>query len=151
MAHFVETPNGPARTGTTGTPSKGAARRRLSVPVRLAQIFYAVLVSIFVVSVLIQVFFAGMGAFGADWSYHIGFVHLLEPLPLLMVPVAFLGRMPWALRLLPLALLVLIGAQYALAHAAVPAAALHPANALLIFLVGLFMTWRAWSTVAGKG
>ena len=150
MAHFVETPNGPARTGTTGTPSKGAARR-LSVPVRLAQIFYAVLVSIFVVCVLIQVFFAGMGAFGADWSYHVGFVHLLEPLPLLMVPVAFLGRMPWALRLLPLALLVLIGAQYALAHAAVPAAALHPANALLIFLVGLFMTWRAWSTVAGKG
>ena len=147
MAHFVETPNGPARTGTS---SKGAARTGLSVPVRLAQIFYAVLASIFVVCVLIQVFFAGMGAFGADWSYHVGFVHLLEPLPLLMVPVAFLGRMPWVSRLLPLALVVLIGAQYALAHAAVPAAALHPANALLIFLVGLFVSWRAWSTVDGK-
>ena len=51
--------------------------------------------SIFVVGVLVQVFFAGMGAFGADWSYHVTFVHFLGPLPLLMVLVAFVGRLSW--------------------------------------------------------
>lgn len=123
------------------------ARARPSVPVQLARIGYAVLSSVFVVCVLVQVFFAGMGAFGADWSYHVSFVHFLEPLPLLMVPVAFVGRLSWGLRLLPLALVVLIGAQYAFANATVPAAALHPVNALLILLIGLLLARSGWSAV----
>lgn len=122
----------------------------LSVLVRVARIFYALLSSGFVVCVLVQVFFAGMGAFGADWSYHVTFGHLLEPLPMLMIPVAFVGRLSWGLRLLPLLLIVLIGAQYALASVAVPAAALHPVNALLILLIGLFMARRAWTAVAWR-
>ena len=121
----------------------------LSFPVRMARIFYALLSSGFVVCILVQVFFAGMGAFGADWSYHVTFVHLLEPLPMLMIPVAFVGRLSWGLRLLPLGLIVLIGVQYALANAAAPAAALHPVNALLILLIGLFVARRAWTAVAG--
>ncbi|HEX7169859.1 MAG TPA: DUF6220 domain-containing protein [Rubrobacter sp.] len=129
------------------TPLEKVARARPSVPVQLARIAYAVLTSVFVVCVLVQVFFAGMGAFGADWSYHVSFVHFLEPLPLLMVPVAFVGRLSWGLRLLPLALVVLIGAQYAFANAAVPAAALHPVNALLILLIGLLLARSGWSAV----
>jgi len=144
---FVETPNGPARIEATVTPLEKVARARPSVPVQLARIGYAVLSSVFVVCVLVQVFFAGMGAFGADWSYHVSFVHFLEPLPLLMVPVAFVGRLSWGLRLLPLALVVLIGAQYAFANAAVPAAALHPVNALLILLIGLLLARSGWSAV----
>ena len=97
-----------------------------------------------------QVFFAGMGAFGADWSYHLTFVHLLEPVPLLMVPVAFVGRLPWGLRLLPLALVFLIGVQYAFANAIVPAAALHPVNGFLILLTSLFIARRAWVAVAKR-
>jgi hypothetical protein len=92
----------------------------------------------------VQVFFAGVGAFGADWSWHTAFVHLLELLPLLMTPAAFVGRLPYRLRLLPLGLLVLIGAQYAFANTLVPAAALHPVNALLIFWTSLYVTRRAW-------
>jgi hypothetical protein len=144
---FVETPNGPARIEATVTPLEKVARARPSVPVQLARIGYAVLSSIFVVCILVQVFFAGMGAFGADWSYHVSFVHFLEPLPLLMVPVAFVGRLSWGLRLLPLGLVVLIGAQYAFANAAVPAAALHPVNALLILLIGLLLARSGWSAV----
>jgi hypothetical protein len=144
---FVETPNGPARIEATVTPLEKVARARPSVPVQLARIGYAVLSSVFVVCILVQVFFAGMGAFGADWSYHVSFVHFLEPLPLLMVPVAFVGRLSWGLRLLPLALVVLIGAQYAFANAAVPAAALHPVNALLILLIGLLLARSGWSAV----
>jgi hypothetical protein len=120
----------------------------VTFPVRMARGFYALLSSGFVICILIQVFFAGMGAFGADWSYHVTFGHLLEPLPMLMIPVAFVGRLSWALRLLPFLLVVLIGAQYALASSAVPAAALHPVNALLILLVGLITARRAWSSVA---
>jgi hypothetical protein len=144
---FVESPNGPARIEATVTPLEKVARARPSVPVQLARIGYAVLSSVFVVCILVQVFFAGMGAFGADWSYHVSFVHFLEPLPLLMVPVAFVGRLSWGLRLLPLALVVLIGAQYAFANAAVPAAALHPVNALLILLIGLLLARSGWSAV----
>lgn len=43
----------------------------------------------------------------------------------------------------------MIGVQYALANAAVPAAALHPVNALLILCLGLLTTRRAWAAVAG--
>jgi len=116
--------------------------------VRLARIFYAGLSSVFVACVLVQVFFAGVGAFGANWSWHLTFVHLLELLPLLMTPVAFFGRLPYGLRLLPLGLLVLTGAQYAFANSTVPAAALHPVNALLIFLLSLFVARRAWADVS---
>ena len=138
-----------SRGGRAFPARAGATMKPLSFPVRMARIFYALLSSGFVVCILVQVFFAGMGAFGADWSYHVTFGHLLEPLPMLMIPVAFVGRLSWGLRLLPLGLIVLIGAQYALANTAVPAAALHPVNALLILLIGLFMAGRAWTAVAG--
>ena len=128
------------------TPAK---KMRLPAQARAGRFLYALLSSAFVVCILVQVFFAGLGAFGADWSWHLTFVHLMEPLPLLMTPTAFVARLPWGLRLLPLGLLVLIGAQYAFANTAVPAAALHPVNALLIFLVSLHVARRAWA-VAGR-
>ena len=123
----------------------------ISVLVRLARFFYALISSVFVACVLVQVFFAGVGAFGADWQWHLTFVHLFGALPLLMVPAAFVGRLSWGSRLLPFGLVVLIGVQYATANSAVPAAAFHPVNALLIFWVGLLVVRRAWSAVAGQG
>ena len=139
------------RGGRVFRVGTGATVKPMTRPVRMFRIFYALLSSGFVVCILVQVFFAGMGAFGADWSYHVTFGHLLEPLPMLMIPVAFVGRLSWALRLPPLLLIILIGAQYALASAAVPAAALHPVNAVLILLIGLFLARRAWTTVAWHG
>ena len=68
-----------------------------------------------------------------------------------MVPAAFVGRLSWGLRLLPLGLVFLIGAQYAFAHAVVPAAALHPVNGFLILLTSLFIARRAWAAVAKEG
>ena len=150
MSRVVETPSVPARVEAIVTPPKEGTMTGLSVPVRLARIFYAVLSSVFVACVLAQVFFAGMGAFGADWSWHLTFAHFLGLPPILMAPMAFVGRLSWGSRLLPLALLVLIGAQYAFANAAVPAAALHPVNALLIFWLSLLAARRAWAAVAGQ-
>jgi Family of unknown function (DUF6220) len=151
MAHFVETLDDTVQVEAPEKPSKKVVRGGLSVAARLARVFYVFLSSALAAGLLLQVFFAGMGAFGADWSYHVTFVHVLEPLPLLMVPAAFVGRLPWALRLLPLGIVVLIGAQYALAHSVVPAAALHPVNGVLILLTSLFIARRAWAAVRRKG
>jgi hypothetical protein len=150
MTHIIETPGGPARVEAIVTPPREGTTIELSVPVRLARIGYAALSSVFIACVLVQVFFAGMGAFGADWSLHLTFAHFLGLPPLLMAPMAFAGRLSWGLRLLPLGLLVLIGVQYALANAAVPAAALHPVNALLILCLSLLITRLAWAAVAGR-
>ena len=78
MVRTVETPGGPARVEAIVTPPKEeTSMAGLSVPVRLARIGYALLSSAFVACVLLQVFFAGMGAFGADWSLHLTFAHFL--------------------------------------------------------------------------
>jgi Family of unknown function (DUF6220) len=151
MARIVETPGGLVRTETIVAPPKeGSKIIGLSVPVRLARIGYAVLSSVFVACVLVQVFFAGLGAFGANWSLHLTFAHFLGLPPLLMAPMAFAGRLSWGLRLLPLGLLVLIGVQYAFANAAVPAAALHPVNALLILCLSLLTARLAWAAAAKR-
>jgi hypothetical protein len=146
MARIVETPRDPARVEAFVTPPK-RGMTRLSVPVRLARIGYALLSSALVGCVLVQVFFAGMGAFGADWSWHLTLARFLELPPLLMIPMAFVGRLPWGLRLLPFGLVVLVGVQYAFANSAVPTAALHPLNALLIFWLSLLAARRAWEGV----
>jgi hypothetical protein len=135
-------------TGTAGPPQRERAAMSGTSPlVRLARVLYALLSSVFFACILVQVFFAGVGAFGADWDWHLTFVHLFGALPVLMIPVAFVGRMSWGSRLLPSLLVVMIGVQYATANSAVPAAAVHPVNALLIFWVGLLVLRRAWSTV----
>jgi hypothetical protein len=78
MARVVETPGGPARIEAIVRPPKeGTTIIGLSVPVRLVRLGYAVLSSVFVACVLVQVYFAGMGAFGADWSWYLIFAHFL--------------------------------------------------------------------------
>jgi hypothetical protein len=151
MTPFVETPSDTAQFEAPEEPSRRVVRARPGFATGLARIFYAVLSSALAASVLVQVFFAGMGAFGADWTYHVTFAHFLAPLPMLMAPAAFLGRMPWALRLLPLGLVILIGTQYAFAHTAIPAAALHPVNGFLILLTSLFIARQAWAAWRRKG
>src|SRR5215203_1978525 len=151
MVHSVKTLDDTAQVGANEKLSGNVARGGLSVAARLARVLYVFLSSTLAAGVLLQVFFAGMGAFGADWSYHVTLAHFLGVLPLLMVPAAFVGRLPWTLKLLPLGLVILIGAQYALAHAVVPAAALHPVNGFLILLTSLFIARRAWAVVRRKG
>ena len=151
MVHSVETLDDTAQVEAPEKPSRKVVRVRLSVAARLARVFYAFLSVALAAGVLFQVFFAGMGAFGADWSYHVTLAQFLGFLPLLMVPAAFVGRLPWVLKLLPLGIVFLIGAQYALAQAVVPAAALHPVNGFLILLTSLFIARRAWAAVRRKG
>ena len=151
MVHSVETLDDTAQVEAPEKPSRKVVKVRLSVAEWLARVFYVFLSSALAAGVLFQVFFAGMGAFGADWSYHVTLAHFLGLLPLLMVPAAFVGRLPWALRLLPLGIVLLVGAQFALAHSVVPTAALHPVNGFLILLASFFMARRAWAAARRKG
>ena len=151
MVRSLETLDDTAQVRVPGKPSRKFVRVRLSVVARLARAFHVFLASALAAGLLFQVFFAGMGAFGANWSYHVTLAHFLGFLPLLMVPAAFVGRMTWALRVLPLGIVLLIGTQYALADAVVPAAALHPLNGFLILLTSLFIVRRSWTVVRKKG
>lgn len=108
---------------------------------------FAVISWIFVGMVVLQVFYAGVGLFGAgDMTNHVGFgylVALVPPFVLLAAVVARAGR-----RLIGLAslLLLITFLQPTLAYAREDApyiAALHPVNALAIAGLGLYIALRA--------
>jgi hypothetical protein len=117
----------------------------------LARLGYALLASVFVACIAAQVFLAGLGVFAGPeyWVRHTSFVHLFGWLPLLMIPLAFVGRLSRGVRFLPAGLLGLIAMQYATANSyETVVAALHPINALAIFLVAIIVARRAWRNVA---
>ena len=127
-----------------------AAITRLPSHVRLARLGYALLASVFVACDAAQVFLAGLGVFDGPeyWVRHTSFVHLFGWLPLLMIPLAFVGRLPRGPRFLPAGLLGLIAMQYATADSnETVVAPLHPVNALAIFLVAIIVARRAWRNV----
>lgn len=88
--------------------------------------------------VTLQTFLAGMAVFTdpSHWKDHTLFVHLFEYLPLLMLILAFTGKLPNALRWKSATLFALIFAQYFTAN--VPGAgAVHPVLALVMFWLTL--------------
>ena len=119
---------------------------------RFARYAHALLASVFLACVVVQVFFAGVGIFGADWSFHTYFVPLFE----LMLPptfvLALVGRLPLVLKLAPVGLWALVTVQYALANADGPdvVAALHSVNGLLIFWISLEVARRSWRIASGR-
>lgn len=124
---------------------------RLSGHVRWARRGFVLLSGLFAICVVIQVFIAGMAVFvdPANWSLHTTFIHVFELLPFVMLVVAFIGRLPRTLKLLPVGLWVLIMVQYATASLfGSLVAAIHPVNALVIFWLAVITTRRAWRTMS---
>lgn len=114
---------------------------------------YVLVAGVFATCVLVQVYVAGMAVFvdPANWSLHAGFVHAFEPLLPVMLVLAFLGRLPRRLKLAPVGLFVLVSVQYATASAfGSMVAAVHPVNAVAIFLLALLATGRAWRFASGS-
>ncbi|MFC6763824.1 DUF6220 domain-containing protein [Natrinema soli] len=108
---------------------------------------YCTLAGLFAACVLVQTYIAGMAIFvdPANWGLHRTFIHLFEIVPILMVLVAFLGRLSWPLRLFPIGLFALISVQYATAHAfGSMATAIHPVVAVVIFWLAVVATKRSW-------
>lgn len=106
----------------------------------------AVVAWVFLIVVIVQVYFAGMGMFGvSNMELHINTGHSLTLLPLIMLVLAWPARPGRAVVVLTAALLVLVFVQTALPFArdAVPViAALHAPMALVIFGLGLMVARR---------
>ena len=103
---------------------------------------YLVVAWSFVVAVISQVFLAGLSLFAsaANWGAHREFGYSLGFLALLLVVLAFLGRMPRAIGRWLALLFVVYAIQTILPnvrHDAPWIAALHPVNALAVFWIAL--------------
>jgi mercuric ion transport protein len=115
----------------------------VSPPPRWATLAYAALAWLLVACLLAQVFIAGLAVFvfPTYWQWHATFVHAFEGVPLLMILIAWIGRLRRSLRWLPLGIFALVIVQYATANLRHAPdlqlfAALHP-------VTGFAITWLA--------
>lgn len=112
---------------------------------------YLVLTAIFALGVLGQIFVAGMAVFvdSGTWALHRTVVHPLEPALLVLFVLALLGRLSRFLKAAPIGSFLLLSLQYATgAMAGTLVAALHPANAVAIFLASAMAVRRAWDVIS---
>jgi hypothetical protein len=107
---------------------------------------FAAVAVLFVVCVVVQVFLAGVGLFGAgDMAGHVDFGYLLSVVPLLPLLLAWPARAGGRTAALCAGLLVATQVQTflpLLRDDAPLVAALHPVNALLVFGLGLMVARR---------
>jgi hypothetical protein len=108
---------------------------------RIWRFIYATLAWLFVAGVIVQVFLAGVGLFGAgSLDLHRSFGYWIELIPLLMLPFAWPAHVGRRMVWLNVALFVVVLIQTSLPYAKTDmplVAALHPVNALLVFWLGL--------------
>ncbi len=116
---------------------------------RLRQ-FHLMLAVLFVTTVVLQVFFAGLGVLVSPeyFGLHVSLGHLVS-LPIFgLFITGLLGRSGWRSVGGSAALFFLYGLQYAfLEGTAGPVRALHAVNALLMFWLALQLATRAWAGV----
>lgn len=117
--------------------------------VRAARYVYLGLAAAFVIALVVQIFYAGMGVFGAsDFEVHIGLGWLLHLVPILILVAAAVGRagrrrIIWAAAL---AATVFVVPILALMRADAPAlAALHPVGATISFWLAIVVARDAAS------
>lgn len=124
-------------------------QQRTRAPRRVPIVIYTALAAVFLLSVVVQVFLAGAGIFAsASWlSSHSILGHVLPVIPLFMVILGLVGRLPRTINWLTVLLLVLVYIQpwflYLARGVGTPLlAALHPVNALAIFALALYLLYR---------
>jgi hypothetical protein len=124
-------------------------QQRTRAPRRGPLVIYAALAVVFLLSVVVQVFLAGAGIFAsASWlSSHAILGHVLPLIPLLMVILGLVGKLPRTINWLTVLLLVLVYIQpwfiYLSRSVGTPLlGALHPVNALAIFALPLYLLYR---------
>ncbi|WNQ12234.1 DUF6220 domain-containing protein [Paenibacillus aurantius] len=104
-----------------------------------ARLVFKVMVRLFAVCLLLQVFLAGLALFWdpARWASHTGFARLLILVSVLILVVSFIARLPLALRLRSAGLfgiILLIAVSAKLPSGIGYLSALHPVLALLLFM-----------------
>jgi hypothetical protein len=103
--------------------------------IRWSRIAVVVLARLFIIGIVVQIFLVGLSLFeSADyWEDHKSLGESLGLIPILLILVALVGRLPMRLIVMAAALLVLFGVQYALPNVDNGyVAALHPINALVL-------------------
>jgi len=116
---------------------------------RAAGIGYVVVAALFIVSVFVQFFLAGLGVFGAEsFEAHKDFAGVFHLFALLLVILALLVRRNRVDVTLVVALFVLTTIQFSLPEADDGyVAALHVLNALIIYTVAFHVLQRAIRTM----
>ncbi len=117
-------------------------------PARSAFPFVA---GLFTACAVIQVFLAGLGVFDDPSAFitHRDFGYAFSLLPIVMLVLALVGRMPRrfaGLSALLFGLFILQSAFVALREDMPAVAALHPLNGFLILAVGALTTYWAWQS-----
>lgn len=121
--------------------------------VKWTRILYLIIAWLFPVAILIQVFLVGLSLFTgqAYWSTHRDVGHTLGVLPLLLVILAYLGRLPRSEKLLIWlqfgVYLVQAEVFAAIRDVAPLLAAFHPVLALVLFALALIIALRARTVV----
>jgi len=114
-----------------------------------SRMLYVIVAWMFPAALLVQVLFVGLSLFSgqAFWDLHSTFGHLIALLPMLLVCLSYLGRLPSpAKRLawLVLGVCLLQTEGFATIRDAVPLlAAFHPVLALILFALALSIAMRA--------
>jgi|SRR5262245_40255467 len=121
--------------------------------VKWTRILYLIVAWLFPVAILIQVFLVGLSLFTgqAYWSTHRDVGHSLAVLPLLLVILAYLGRLPGSekrLIWLQFGVYLVQAEVFAAIRDSVPLfAAFHPVLALVLFALSLIIALRAQTVV----
>lgn len=123
--------------------------------VKLSRSAYAVTTWLFVAGILTQVYLIGLTFLGgrAALQTHVGLGHGLAVAPLLMLVLAYTGRLSRPMKLLTwfaLIVYVLLADVVIFLRGSAPIiAALHPVLAVLLFGAVGFLAIRAWQIVRG--
>ena len=116
--------------------------------IRASRILYAVLAWAFVVGLLVQVFFIGLGLFGtpSGIELHRNFGWILHLAPLLILLFAVLsraGRRQWQWALALAVVVFIVPMLVTLRDTSAIAAALHPVGAVIAFALAVLVAVNA--------
>jgi mercuric ion transport protein len=121
--------------------------------IRISRYLYTAAAWLFVAGILTQVFLIGLSLLGGrpSWPAHIDLGHSLSIVALLMVVLAYTGRLPHPMKpltWLALVIYILLADVVIFMRELAPlVAALHPVLAVLLFGIVGFLAIRAWRLV----
>jgi uncharacterized integral membrane protein len=113
--------------------------------IRSVRLIYGVLAAGYLVCVILQVFFAGLGVFvnSDNLQLHRTFANYFEFASIIMFLLSFAGRIKGSLRWLTLGLFALTSLQHMTLQFSGFLPAIHTVDALLLFWISLSLTKRS--------
>jgi hypothetical protein len=128
-------------TNKAGEEDNGSSR------IRLVRFVYGLLAAGYLICVILQVFFAGLGVFvdNKDLELHRVFANYFEFVSIVMFLLSFFGRIRGGLRWLTLGLFALTSLQHMTIQTFTGfLPAFHTIDALLLFWISIHLTKRSW-------